>query len=258
MMGKELIKFIIRQFGYDVRKLPNGSISFMNPLEAQRTLLKGVNQPIIFDVGAHHGDMAARYRSLFPESTIYCFEPFDESFELLARRFAHDSRIKTVRRAVSDKTAAREFFVSHRDATNSLLPRPLISRRYYPKGAGQKTTIKVQTTSLDDFLQKERVESIDILKLDIQGGELMALRGAEQTLKNNNVSLIFIEIMFVPHYEGGPLFCKLWDFPKDYKYSLFDIYDLYRARNGQLRYGDALFVSERLRSNMIDRFHEEP
>ena len=64
--------------------------------------------------------------------------------------------------------------------------------------------------------------------------------------------------MFVSHYENNPLFYKIWDFLESYQYTLFDIYNLCRAKNGQLRFGDALFVHPQVRSNFIDRFNEEP
>lgn len=258
-MIKEWIKSIIRLFGYDICKLNKENIIFTNPFETQKRLLIDVNKPTIFDIGAFHGDVVAAYRTLFPEATIYCFEPFNDSFGVLKRRFIGDQYIKLFRLAVCNKTGVEEFFVNNVVATNSLLPRPIALRRYYPKNSGMKMLTEVHTTSLDDFLEiEEEVDEIDILKLDIQGGELMALRGAEKTLRHKKVSLIYIEIMFVPHYEGGALFNELWDFLRDFKYSLFNIYNLRMAKNGQLRYGDAIFVSDELRSNVIDRFDEEP
>ena len=85
-----------------------------------------------------------------------------------------------------------------------------------------------------------------------------ALLGAEKLLEKEVVSLIYTEIMFVPHYEGGALFHEISSFLSGFEYSLFDIYKLFRAKNGQLRYGDALFVSSNIRSNVIDRFPDEP
>ena len=60
------------------------------------------------------------------------------------------------------------------------------------------------------------------------------------------------------HYENAPLFHDISSFLSKYGYSLFDIYDLYRAKNGQIRYGDALFVSESVRSGVIDKYPDEP
>ena len=72
------------------------------------------------------------------------------------------------------------------------------------------------------------------------------------------IPIIYTEAMFVPHYEGNPLLNEIWSFLADLDYSLMDIYDLHRATNGQLRYGDALFVSRDIRENCIDTCDEEP
>ncbi|MCX7714024.1 MAG: hypothetical protein N2035_10255 [Chthoniobacterales bacterium] len=76
-------------------------------------------------------------------------------------------------------------------------------------------------------------------------------------LRTGNIPLIFTEIMFIPHYAGAPLFHEIWSYLSHFAYSLFDIYELHRAENGQLRYGDAIFLSEAMRSR-IDTCGEEP
>jgi len=144
------------------------------------------------------------------------------------------------------------------EATNSLLPRPRTARRYYPKSAGPKSIIKVEVTTIDEFVDSEGSDSIDVLKLDIQGGELMAFQGAAKALRENHVRLIFTETMFVPHYEGNPLFYELWAFLADFGYTLLDFYRLKKAANGQLRFGDALFINRELRDVVVDKSPAEP
>jgi hypothetical protein len=86
----------------------------------------------------------------------------------------------------------------------------------------------------------------------------MAFDGAKETLEANRVSLIYTETLFVPHYQNNPLFYELWTRLAEYGYTLFNLYDLYHARNGQLRFADALFVSPQMRRDVIDRFADEP
>ena len=96
-----------------------------------------------------------------------------------------------------------------------------------------------------------------ILKLDIQGAEMMALRGAENLLKRGEVLLI-LKTWFVPVYDGAALFCELSAFLEQYGYTLFNLYNFSTAANGQARYADAIFVSERLRQQIIDPGPPEP
>lgn len=261
---KNFLKSISRSLGYEVRRLPRatlGSNCFFagEPFMTQRMLLEmaGRQNPVIFDVGAHYGESAVRYRSLFPNSVIYCFEPFSDSLRILEQKFHADPRVRIMPQAVADGSGNRSFFVNGMDATNSLLPRPSSMRRYFPATASTKMQTQVRTVSIDDLIAQRTVLAPDLLKMDIQGGELMALKGARETLSADKVALLYLEVMFVPHYEGGALFHRLAEFLEAYGYTLFDLYDLQRAGDGQIRYGDALFVSREIRSEVIDRQAQE-
>lgn len=225
---------------------------------AQQRLLAGRDPKVILDVGAHRGETATRYHALFPEATIYSFEPFPESFQVLRDRFQTTPAVQPIHQAVADATGQREFFVNGFSGTNSLFPRPGAARRYYPACAEPKTTIQVPVTALDDFLREKDLTHVDILKFDIQGGELLALQGARRLLAERRVALIYTEVFFVAHYEGGASFCDLSRFLAEYGYTLFNLYNLCIARNGQLRFGDALFISESIRAGVVDRSAEEP
>ena len=255
---KRLAKVTLGGLGYELRKKSAAGIS--DPFEAQRQLINNLSKTdiSILDVGANKGQTTRRYRTEFPTAEIYCFEPFPDSIAELQKQFSDDRKIHIVPKAVAQKKGVATFYVNEFDATNSLLPRPISDRRYYPKSAGPKESIEVEVIDLDEFLRVSNISLIDILKFDIQGGELNALHGAESLLGAGSTSLIYTEIMFIPHYEGASLFHEIWSFLSKFGYSLFDIYDLHRATNGQIRYGDALFVSESVRNNVINEYSEEP
>ena len=52
----------------------------------------------------------------------------------------------------------------------------------------------VPTLTLDTFVKKKRIKSIDLLKVDIDGSEYEFLQGAKVTLKENKIKVILIEI----------------------------------------------------------------
>ncbi len=258
-------KTILSNIGYKLRKIRGsptiqGKSFPLDPFEVQRQLITDLNKTYIsiFDVGANKGQTTRKYRAMFPEAEIYCFEPFPNSIEKLQGQFAGNQKIHIVPKAIAREKGVSIFYVNEKDETNSLLPRPISERRYYPKFAGPKDTIEVDTISLDEFISESNISIIDILKFDIQGGELNALHGAKKLLERRTTPLIYTEIMFIPHYEGAPLLHEIWSFLANYGYSLFDIYNLHRATNGQIRFGDALFVSEAIRNNVINLYSEEP
>lgn len=238
--------------GLEVRRRPS-SFPF-NPFDAQKKLLEGlgISRPVIFDVGGHRGETIKQYRARFPNALVYSFEPSPDSLAALNRDFGDNPEIRIIPLAVADQTGPRILYVNEVDATNSLLPAVEGSRRYLPGKGDTKASIQIHATSVDEFMDGHRVEAVHILKMDIQGGELLALKGAERTLRESHVPLIYTEIMFVPHYENQPLLNDIWDFLAGYGYSVFDVYYLHWASNGQLKFGNALFVSAEVRMRIID------
>ncbi|MCX7714023.1 MAG: FkbM family methyltransferase [Chthoniobacterales bacterium] len=160
---------IIELFGYELRRkaeiLGNSRSGFPSePFEAQYQLMKIFSRDVvnIFDIGAYKGQTAKEYRSKFPTANIYCFEPFPDSIVELRKRFAEDQHIHIIPKAVAQQDGKAIFHVNELDATNSLLPRPVSGRRYYPKSAGPKATIEVEVICLDSFVRETRISQIDI------------------------------------------------------------------------------------------------
>ena len=80
-------------------------------------------------------------------------------------------------------------------------------------GAYLKKITEVNTISLDSFIKKEKIESVDFIKIDVQGAELDVFRGAEKSLKN--VLTIVSEVEFLPIYNEQPLFGDICSFLKN-------------------------------------------
>ena len=217
----------------------------------------GVKEPTIFDVGANVGQTVERYKRVFETSTIYSFEPHPDMFDILQREFADDANVRPINEAVSEQRGTSTFFINKIPNRSSLLPRERSVRWYDNKGTAQETCINVTVTTIDDFVEVHNIENVDILKMDIQGGELMALRGATQTLEKEKVSLIYTEFHAIPHYHGGSLLYQTWGYLERFGYTLFDLYNFAWASNGQLRFGDALFISKHVRSAYLNRLPEQ-
>ena len=254
---KAAIRTLLRRVGLEVRRAESRSAP-RSPFRAQMRLLEGTESPVILDLGAHQGQTAKRYADAFPAARIHSFEPGDEAFRILGDAVGMRAQTSVHRLAVSDRCGTTTFHVSQRTATSSLLPRPAYARRYFPVDARMIREVEVQTTTIDRFCEEQQLAAIDILKMDIQGGELAALRGARGMLERHAIRLIFTEAMFVPHYEGAPLYHELATFLASFGYSLYDLYLTSYATNGQLRYGDAIFVSPQTRAEVIDRTPAEP
>lgn len=219
------------------------------PFEVQKRLLGGAADLVIFDVGAYVGEVAATYKRLFPQSTIYCFEPFPDSFHKL-NRLCRDASIKAHQIAFSDKEGKTTFNINVDLSCNSLLPPTESDFKCYSAKSIKDGEIQVETNTLDNFCAGDEIACIDILKLDVEGAEVKVLDGASSMLSKQAIKLIYSEVMFIPHYTNGCLFHELTAFLNKHGYTLLNFYHLKSAKNGQLRWGNAIFLSPEIRAGI--------
>ena len=242
MSLRRLAKSFIRKAGYQIHPASRSCV-LQDPFIDQQALLSQAQVKTIFDVGANSGQTTSRYRALFPDAMIYSFEPFAEPFMEMQREFGGDPAIRPVQFAVSDHCGRKDLFVNQSSLTNSLLASVETTGVYENVG-----TTEVDVTTIDDFCKRETVADIHILKMDIQGGELMALRGARQMLATKRIHLIYSEVLFAPLYKSQAQFYEICELLFEFSYSLFDFYNLVHMENGQLAWGDAIFLSPQIRA----------
>jgi FkbM family methyltransferase len=205
-----------------------------DPMAIQASLLRGRTVSSILDVGANVGQMIAPYRRRFPEATIHAFEPHPGCFDRLRARFGEDPRLRLVQMAMGEAEGTSHFLVSDRPTRHSLLA---------PVRGGIQEEIEVQVTTLDAYLARTGIPHVDLLKVDVEGGELAVLRGARAALSDRRISGIFMEAMFIPHYEGQALFHELASHLAGFGFRVVDITDLRYTAEGQLRWGNVIFSS---------------
>ena len=105
------------------------------------------------------------------------------------------------------------------------------------------------TLTIDSYCSEHNISHIDVLKLDIQGGELRALRGAANMLRGEAISLIYLEAFLLPFYKEQPLLGDICNELSQYSYTLHNIYNLgFRSTTGRCSWMDAIFVSPPMRS----------
>jgi FkbM family methyltransferase len=220
-----------------------------NPFKDQKRLLNNIENGVILDVGAHIGDTVKLYRNYFPGYKIFCFEPFSESCDYLKNRFTNDSNINIVERALGSKDETKPLFVSNFSNLNSL-QRP--NERAW--GFADEKSVDVETITLDQFCLENDIKHIDILKLDVQGSELDVLMGSKTLLEKGNISLVYVEWQVVPLYENHHKYFKIAEFLAGYEYEFFNLYNVNESRSGQIRWGDAIYTSKKLREGMVTEY----
>jgi len=128
--------------------------------------------PVILDLGAYTGDTVKKYASLCPDyNEIIAVEPNKNSFKKLLSLTESLKNVTAVRAVAGDKNGT------------AFLPKGNRGRGSREDSAGEEIT----AVTADALLNSKRV---DIIKMDIEGNELKALAGAENTIKKYKPKLI--------------------------------------------------------------------
>ena len=241
---KKSVSKLLRFFGYEIQRHSSTSHSVKEPFHHFRNLLDN-SQPVVFDVGAYIGDTIEQFKSSFPESYIHAFEPFDESFSILKNRFQKTDKLFFNNIAVENRfSSSANMYITQNKGSSSLLQPTKDANEFWegnPLSTQEK--VKVKTTTIDSYCQKHNIETIDILKIDVQGNELKVLQGADQMLKDRRVKLIFTEISIAPNYKGQSEIDEIIKFLRENKYKIFNFFKM-KHKQGKLIECDVLFYTE--------------
>jgi FkbM family methyltransferase len=237
---RKIVQKVAKMCGYHISRANSPN---QNAFTAMQHLLAGIDGPIIFDVGAHHGVVSAAFRKLFPSSTIYAFEPFEESFKRLKANTASDPRISPFKFGLSDREGMHVFHSNQSPSTNSLLSTDEAGPTTWGKGRLETSEI-VQTEfkTLDSVVASMQIPRIDILKLDVQGAEPLVIKGALDTCKKGMIRLIYSEIITQPTYKGQKRFDEALACFYNSGFDLHNIYNMSLTGEGKLRQIDAVFT----------------
>ena len=222
-----------------------------DPFADMRRLLASERVGVAFDVGGCYGVVAKKFEEIFPEARIFSFEPRPDSFETLKRNVLNSPRITPVNLGAYHTPSRMQLYLNAVPGSSSLLRRPESASAYHNPKATHTGTAEVELVRLDEWAAAAGIECVDLLKLDIQGSELNALRGCTGFLRNTKA--VYTEVQFFPVYQGACLLDELWSFLRTQGFGLFQLYSVWGGRDGQLVQGDALFISDTLRSRVFAR-----
>ena len=248
-MVRDAVREFIRKFGYDVRPYPDLLETNLTHNQVSEAWVKRLRShaPIqtVVDVGANIGGTARLFRAGFPECTVYAFEPSTDTFAKLRDATSHDARIRLFQEAVGAENGTVSLNVNAFDGTNSVLPNTEQIGRYAPAAlCAPSHTERVPLVRLDTFCQREGIPTIDLLKVDVQGFERDVLEGAGDMLHPSRIRGLFLELLFVPAYQGQTWADDVMAFARARGYRLFGFTNVgYDEVNGW-KWADAMFVGE--------------
>jgi len=243
-MVKEHVAKLLKRMGYEIRRTRGSARLHLDGIRDQRWLVPKSN-PLILDVGANRGQSARRYLEVFPGAEIYAFEPGEAAYLELREMATSNPRIHPVRQVLADSVREVTFHLNRADFTSSLLPAASGSEAVVDQNLlSEVRQERLRAATLTEFCREQSISRVDVLKLDVQGAELLVLKGADTLLSGGAISIVFTEVQFAPLYDGQCFFGEVAEFLRQRSYTLFGLYDLHYGLNGVLAWGDALFVSQ--------------
>lgn len=187
-------------------------------------------KPVLFDVGANTGGYAKELIRHFGECEIHCFEPAEKTFQMLSDNLREQSVILNnfgIGSACSEET----LYVSGDNyGLSSMYERQCFE--------GDVRTEKICIKTIDGYCEESDIKNVHFMKMDIEGNELQALKGAQRMIRLGKILAIQLEF-------GG---CNLDSrtYFRDFWNLLHEHYRVYRVLLDGLveitEYGDILEI----------------
>lgn len=147
----------------------------------------------VLDLGAHHGLYTTLLSRLVgPLGKVLAFEPSPRERRGLERHLRLNSckNVTVVPMAVGSSAGSAEFYLVEnlRSGASGLRRTELDGQ--FPKSE----RILVEVTALDEYLAENGIDRADFIKMDIEGAELEAFKGAERLLKSKDRPTLMVEM----------------------------------------------------------------
>jgi FkbM family methyltransferase len=181
-------------------------------------ILDKMKEYVIFDLGARDCLESIQFYKKFPNAKIYSFECNPNTLSICKKNIEpYQDRITLIEGAVCDYDGTVTFYPINQKETKTTWAdgNPGASSLY--KSNGNYTieryvqdTIQVPCHRLDSIMVKYNIKNVDIIWMDLQGAELLALKGLGNFL--NAVSYIHTEVSYKEIYTGQVMFSELHGF----------------------------------------------
>lgn len=248
---KRILKRILNNFGLEVRRKPkHGKVLNYDDIYKKKI---NIDNPIIFDVGANKGQSVERFKNIFKKPKIFGFEPNPDEYNFALNKFKNDNDIILNNIALADNETTLPFNVTINTGNSSFYDFNKetdwikIRSKEFNTSPDKFITkkIDVKCSTLDNFCLINKINHINILKIDTQGYEDKILDGATKIIDKKMVDFIEMEIMLDEVYSKTLSFYEIEKRIKNnYKLYGIDYQGFKNLSEGYMFAIDALYVKK--------------
>ena len=191
----------------------------------------------IIDIGANRGQFALA-ASINRNAKIFAFEPLSAPANIFQEVFKDNAKLRLFRAAIGEAVNQMPIHVSAKDDSSSLLELLPLQSKLFP-GTHEIRVDTISVAPLHEFLLPTDIVSPSLLKLDVQGYELRALRGCEQFF--HIIDQIYCECSFMALYKDQDLASDVIVYLRGFGYQLVGVFNLKTTKKGESIQADLLF-----------------
>jgi FkbM family methyltransferase len=193
---------------------------------------------VVVDIGANRGQFALASRRCHPHAKIVSFEPLAQPAAVFRKVFSGDPNAVLHENAIGPRARKATIHIAGKDDSSSLLPISKRQDELFP-GTAEIGTKEITVSLLASLLPADSIDGPALLKLDVQGYELEALKGCEGLL--DRFEHIYAECSFVELYEGQAMARDVITFLQTRGFGLEGVYNVTYDSRGMAIQGDFLF-----------------
>lgn len=210
---------------------------------------------VVLDLGARNGWFLQCWKDYAPKAVVHAFEPDEAAYKRLEKRYSTDESVYLSEKGIGAGESLETFyhFAGSEVSSSFLKPNQSVwDEIQYQTGVVEERMLEI--TTLDAYCEQLNIKSVFLIKIDIQGYELEALRGSLAVLSRTDYLLV--ESSIKPLYENAANFTEVHQFMVDQGFHMMDFRAWHRG-NRVLIESDMLFRRNDLAPSIDGNYPEE-